>query len=107
MDGNVGAGFRPLVDLAGPGDAGLLVMAHFPPVGQPAGHAAYGEKYREHVGGEARGPQDEPGVEIHVGVELAAEEIIVLRGDFLQLQGDVEGGVGHAGLLQELVAQVS
>ena len=56
------------------------------------GRAADGEEHGEHVVGDAGRAEDEPGVEIHVGVEVAGEEVVVLERDLLQAQGDVEAG---------------
>ena len=52
------------------------------------------------------GAEDEPGVEVHVGVEVARDEVVVLQRDLLQAQRDVEQRVVHPRLLQQLVARL-
>jgi hypothetical protein len=59
-------------------------------VGDPAGHAADGEHDGEHVGGDADGAHDDAAVEVHVGIELALDEVGVGEGDLLQPAGDVQ-----------------
>ncbi len=90
---HVGAAGAARVDLPRPHDAEILPVIHLAPVGEPPGGAADGEQHREHVIGDPRGAKDEPGVEIHVGVEVARDEVVVVERNVLQPQGDVEEGI--------------
>src|SRR5580658_1680205 len=66
------------VYLARAGDFLLRVGGAFLPLGQPAGHAADREQDREHRDREAHRLVDDAGVEVHVRVQLVADEIVVL-----------------------------
>src|SRR5216684_752461 len=81
---------RAGVDLARAGDLLVWVLDHFLPLRQPAGNARDGKEHREHVHRELHGLIDQAGVEVDVRVELALDEVLVLEGDALELQGDVE-----------------
>src|SRR5690606_11952857 len=70
IDGDVVAGGRAHVELAGAADPGHRVLDHLPPLGDPAGEAADREQHGEHVGGEAHGLVDHAGVEVDDRVEL-------------------------------------
>ena len=59
------------------------VLVLFPPVGDPARQAADREHHGEHAGRYADGAHDDAAVEIHVGIQLALDEIGVLQGDLL------------------------
>src|SRR3546814_16841543 len=70
------------------------------------------EQDGEHARRETHGLQDDAGIEIHVGIQLALDEIIVLQRDPLQLHRHVEEwlvldtqGIADpmAGLLHSLV----
>ena len=56
----------------------------------PARGSRYREYHGEHVGREAHGFQDDAGVEVDIRVELAADEVVVLERDLLELYGDLE-----------------
>src|SRR3990172_11104457 len=83
----------PYVYLPRAGDALLRVFDHLPPLRQPPSRARDGEQHREHVDGEAQRLVDDAGVEVHVGIELPLDEVIVLKGDAFQFQGDLQEGV--------------
>jgi len=74
-------------------------------VGQPARGAGDGEQHGEHVGGEPHRLVDQPGVEVDVGVQAAAHEVVVAQRYLFQLQGDVEQRVG-AGHIEHVVGRV-
>src|SRR5437867_1588457 len=93
------------IDLPRAGDLLVLVLQHLVPLGQPAGGARDREQHREHVHREPHGLVDQPGVEVDVGVELALDEVLVLEGDALQLEGDVEQRVA-AGDLEHLLGHL-
>ena len=80
----------PEIDLARPGDLLLLVLDHLVPLREPAGHARNREENREHLDGELHGLVDEARIEVHVGVQLAFQEVLVLERDPLELERDVE-----------------
>ena len=65
---------------------------HLLPLGQPAHCARDGEHHGEHFRREAHGLVDDAGVEVHVGIELALDEVLVLERDPLQFQRDVQLG---------------
>ena len=60
-------------------DAGVLFQVLFVPVRDPSRKASDGEHDREHVHRDIQGAQDQPGIEVHVGIELARDEIIVMQ----------------------------
>ena len=45
---------------------------------------------RIHVDGNADGPQQDTGIKIDVGIEVAGDEIVVFKGLFFQFQGNIE-----------------
>src|SRR5690242_7536730 len=65
---------RALVELAGAGDLLLRVSAHLLPLGEPAAGAWNRKEHREHLDREAQGLVDQPGVEVHVGIQAARHE---------------------------------
>ena len=71
-------------------DAGVLFQVLLVPVRDPARQAADGEHDREHVHRDVQGAQDESGIEVHVGIELARQEIVVLERDLFEFLGDVQ-----------------
>src|SRR5436309_2066906 len=81
---------RAFVDLARAGDLLVLVLQHLFPLREPSRGTGDGEEHGKHVLREAHGLIDEPGIEVHVGIELPLHEVVVLEGDPLQLEGDVE-----------------
>ena len=81
------------VDLARPRDLLVLVLDHLLPLREPAGHARDREQDAEHLPREPHGLVDEARVEVHVRVELALDEVVVLESDPLELERDVEHGV--------------
>src|SRR5690242_17885037 len=75
------------VQLAGPGYLLLGIQQHLFPLSQPARGPWNGEKDRKHVDRETHRLVDDARIEIDVGIELSAHEIIVFQSDALQLQG--------------------
>ena len=77
----------PSVELARPADA-ISTADHFVPVRDPANGAANGKDHREHGGWDAQGLQNDARIEIHIGIELFLDEILVLKRYFLEPLGD-------------------
>src|SRR5260221_116870 len=63
---------------------------HFLPLCEPSGRAWNREENREHGHREAHRLIDKAGVEVHVRVELALDEIFVFEGDAFALECDFE-----------------
>src|SRR5215210_8939608 len=78
------------VDLARAGDLEFGVVYHLYPLGHPARGAGYGEHHGEGVGGDPERFVDESRVEVDVGIELAAREVVVVERPLFELDGDVE-----------------
>ena len=76
---------------------------HFLPVGDPAGESPDGEHHGEHVRRDAHGAVEDTRVEVHVRVELARDEVVVLQGGFFELDGDIQERVVHVFALEHLV----
>mmetsp|Transcript_15658 Transcript_15658/g.33941 ORF Transcript_15658/g.33941 Transcript_15658/m.33941 type:complete len:485 (-) Transcript_15658:399-1853(-) len=98
---------RPDEDLAGAGDAEALLLHHLGPLGDPAGDAGEGEHAGEHVGGDADGAQHDARVEVHVGVELALDEVLVRQGDALQLHRHLQARVLHVHHAQHVLHELA
>src|SRR3954463_9527649 len=90
IEGQVVAARRAEVDLPRAGDLLVLVEQHLLPLREPARGARDGEQDREHVDREPHGLVDQARVEIDVRIELPLDEVLVLEGDALELQRDVE-----------------
>src|SRR5688572_14769534 len=102
---NVSALRRAGVDLPRPVDALCSADADFAPVRDPARQATDREHHREHVRRDAERTHDDAAVIVHVGIELALDEVLVVQGDLLEPQGELEQRVIDAELLQERVAR--
>ena len=94
------------VNLARTVDFALRVVVHFLPVGNPAGQTADGEHHGEHVRRDAHGAVEDTRVEIHVRVELARDEVVVLEGGFFELDGDIQERVVHVFAFEHLVHEL-
>src|SRR6266571_5734518 len=93
------------VELARPADLVLRVADHLLPLGDPAYRARQREDAGEHRYRDAEGALHDARIEIHVRVELALDEILVLERDLLQREGELEQAiVAQAELLQHFVA---
>src|SRR5713101_985911 len=93
------------VELARAADLVFGVADHLLPLGDPAHGARQREDAGEQRSRDAEGALHDPRIEIHIRVELALDEIIVLERDFLQREGELEEAiVAQAELLQHLVA---
>ena len=95
----------PDVNLPGPGDLLLRIGRTLLPLGEPAGHASDREQHREHRHREAHGLVDDARVEVHVRVQLVADEVVVGERDPLELQRDVQQRVAP-GDLEHLVGHL-
>src|SRR5215204_5480429 len=78
------------VDLARTGDLELGVVHHLHPLGHPTRGAGYGEHDGEGVCRYTQGFVDEAGVEVDVGIEFAAREVVVVERPLFELDRDVE-----------------
>src|SRR5918999_1209701 len=78
------------IDLARTGDLELGVVDHLHPLGHPTRSAWYGEHDGEGVRRYPEGFVDEARVEVDVGIELAAREVVVVQRLLFELDGDVE-----------------
>src|SRR5262252_8595761 len=78
------------INLPRPRDLLLRIQKHFFPLRNPAGSSRNGEQNRKHSHREAHRLVDQTSVEIHVGIELALDEVFVLQRDALALQRDFE-----------------
>src|SRR5260370_15102081 len=81
---------RPDVNLPRTRDLLVAVREHFLPLCQPARGPRNGKQHGEDLRLEAHDLVDDPAVEIHVAVEHAADEILVVEGDTLQFHRDFE-----------------
>src|SRR5688572_13966704 len=93
---------RPGVYLPGTGDLLLLVGDHLLPLREPSRGPAQREEHREVIGGVPHRLIDQAGVEVHVGVELPLDEVLVLESDPLELERDLQLRV-QPGLLEDVV----
>ena len=77
------------INLARAGDSQFMIM-QFLPVGYPAGHSADGEHNGVHIQRNTDGPEENAAVEVNIGVEITADEIVILQGRLFKVQGYVE-----------------
>src|SRR5216683_5998703 len=89
LDGDIAALLLAQVYLPRPRDFLLPVEQHLFPLSDPPGRARNGEQYWEHGHRETHRLIDQPAVEVHVGIQLAADEVIVFQGDALAFQRDL------------------
>ena len=78
------------IELAWAGEPGFRIGHHLVPMGNPADRAGDGENRREHRRRQPQGAEDDAGIEIDVGIELALDEVIVGEDDALQLHRQLE-----------------
>jgi Arc/MetJ-type ribon-helix-helix transcriptional regulator len=78
------------VDLPWTCDLLLWVGKHLLPLRQPVDCARDRKKHREHLRFEAHGLVDDPGVKVHIGIQLALDEVVVFQRNPLQLQSDIQ-----------------
>src|SRR6266481_370186 len=93
IDRNVMTRAVPEIDLPRARNFLLGVQEHLFPLRDPAGSARNREKNGKHGHRETHRLINEAGVEIHVGIELALDEVFVFESDALALQSDFEEGV--------------
>ena len=91
------------VNLARTVDFAHRVVVHFLPVGNPAGEATDSEHHGKHVRGDAHGAVENAGVEVHVRVKFALDEVFVLEGGVFEFQGDVQERVVNVFAFEYLV----
>src|ERR1700682_2350797 len=105
IDRNVMTRVVPEIDLARARDFLLGVEEHLFPLRDPPGSARNREEDGQHGHRETHRLINEACVEIHVGIELALDEVIVFEGDALALESDLEEGV-LAHELEDFVSDV-
>src|SRR5262249_39761855 len=93
---------RSDVDLARARDLLLGVGEKLLPLRDPSRRPRNREEDREGRRRHPDGLVDQPGVKVHVRIELALDEVVVLEGDPLELQGDVQQRV-PSGDVEDLV----
>src|SRR5260370_20999328 len=81
---------RANIELARAEDPGLRIGDHFVPVSDPPDGARHRKDRREHRRRQAQRAEDDAGIEVDIGIELALDEVVVLEGDALQLHCEVE-----------------
>ena len=91
------------VQLLRAADFGGRVEVHFAPVGNPARQATDCEQHGEHARRKTHRLVNNPGVKVHVGVQLAFDELVIGKGDGLKLFGYVEQVVFHTERTKNLV----
>src|SRR5258708_12525171 len=90
LDRNVMASMVSKVDLAWPRNFLLGIEEHLFPLRDPAGSARNREQNGKHGHRETHRLINQAGVEIHVGIELALDEVFVFQGDPFAFEGDFE-----------------
>src|SRR5260370_7103803 len=105
FDGNVMARSVPKVDLSWPRNFLLGVEEHLFPLGDPPGSARNREQDRKHGHRETHRLINEAGIEIHVGIEFAFDEVIVLEGDAFAFESNFEKRV-LAHKLENFIADI-
>src|SRR2546426_2034892 len=90
IDRNVMARVVSKVDLAWPRNLLLGIQEHFFPLGDPPRSARNREQDGKHGHRETHRLINQAGVEIHVGIELALDEVFVLESDSLAFESDFE-----------------
>src|SRR5271155_3933023 len=80
-DRQIAARRRAGEKLARPADFHVRVLDHLGPLRDPADRARDREQRGEHRGWKAHRLQDDARIEIDVGVQLAADEIIIVERD--------------------------
>src|SRR3569623_2031780 len=81
---------RADVNLTRPRDLLLLVEEHLLPLRQPSRRTRDREEHGEEVHRELHRTVDEPPVEVHVGIELSRNEVVIRKRDALELEGDLQ-----------------
>ena len=94
------------VNLARTVNLALRIVVHFLPVGNPAGETSDGEHHGKHVRRDAHGAVENARVEVHVRVELALDEVVVLEGGFFELDGYIQELVVHVFAFEHLVHEL-
>ena len=94
------------VNLARTVDLGIRIVVHFLPVGNPAGESSDGEHHGKHVRRDAHGAVEDARIEVHVRVELAFDEVVVLQGGFFELERDIQQRVVHVFAFEHLVHEL-
>src|SRR5215467_1093760 len=90
LDGNVSARIVTQINLARTRDFLFGIEQHFLPLRDPAGSARNREQNRKHGHGKAHRLIDQSRIEIHVGIELALDEVFVLESDAFAFKSDLE-----------------
>src|SRR4029077_1316345 len=92
-----------LVELARPADLVFGIRDHLLPLRDPADGAREREDAGEHRHRDAERALHDARIEVHIGIELAGDEVVVLERDALQLDRQLEEAiVVQAELVQHL-----
>ena len=90
VHGDIVARIVAEIDLPRTGDFLLGVEQHLLPLRDPAGSARNRKEYREHGDREAHGLVNQAGVEVHVRIKLALDEVFVFESDAFALERDFQ-----------------
>src|SRR6266849_342789 len=102
---DIGTALVARIQLARAADLLHRVLDHLVPLRDPADGARDGEQYCKHRDRDAHRLEDDAGIEVDVGIELALDEVRVLESDALKLHGKIEERlIADAELVEHLVA---
>src|SRR6267143_791330 len=90
IDRNVMTRVVPEIDLARACDFLLGVEKHLFPLRDPPGSARNREQHGKHGHWETHRLINQAGVEIHIGIKLALDEVIVFEGDPFAFEGNLK-----------------
>src|SRR5258708_39961528 len=90
LDRDIMARVVAKIDLAGPRNLLLGIEEHLFPLRDPAGSARNREQHGKHGHRETHRLINQAGVEIHVGIELALDEVFVFEGDSFAFEGNLK-----------------
>src|SRR2546422_5889389 len=90
VDGDVGPLVVAQIDLPRARDLLLRIQQHLFPLRDPPRRPRNSEQHRKHGDRKAHRLVDQPGVEVHVGIQLALDEVLVFQRDPLALQRNLQ-----------------
>src|SRR5260370_8270650 len=90
VDRNGMGGVVAKIDLAWPRNFLLGIEEHLFPLRDPARSSRNREQYGKHGHRETHRLINQAGVEIHVGIKLALDEVFIFEGDPFAFEGDFE-----------------
>ena len=101
-DGHKVANGGASVNLSWSIDAAGGIVSLFTPVGQPAWQSSDSEHHSEHVGGNPHRSVEQSTVEVHIGVEFSADEVVVFEGDFFEVPSNFQQRIINAQFVEHL-----